>query len=215
MARYIFGGRAEDLVVTEDSGNADALILAASVTVGLYDTAGGTLQTDFLLWGGSDYTVPASSIVTSADGILPAFKGPDGLNALYLSDGRVLVSRSGVIATADDIGDGSTKVMMTTTERTKLAGVASGATANSGDATLLARANHTGTQATSTVTGLVAALAEREPTVRWSSGTSTWAARPTGAAAPFVSFKSTDDVTATAPTDPELQVGDVWIYRKS
>jgi hypothetical protein len=36
----------------------------------------------------------------------------------------------------------------------KLAGIATGATANSTDATLLARANHTGTQAVGTITGL-------------------------------------------------------------
>jgi uncharacterized membrane protein len=44
----------------------------------------------------------------------------------------------------------------------KLDGVAAGATANSADATLLARANHTGTQATNTVTGLDAALAAKQ-----------------------------------------------------
>ena len=46
------------------------------------------------------------------------------------------------------------RLAMTSTERAKLAGVASGATANSSDTTLLARANHTGTQAISTVLGL-------------------------------------------------------------
>jgi hypothetical protein len=39
----------------------------------------------------------------------------------------------------------------TTVEKTKLAGVATGATANSADATLLSRANHTGTQTSSTI----------------------------------------------------------------
>lgn len=46
----------------------------------------------------------------------------------------------------------------TTADQSKLAGIAAGATANSADATLLARANHTGTQAVSTITGLQAAL---------------------------------------------------------
>ena len=41
--------------------------------------------------------------------------------------------------------------VMTATDKTKLDGIASGATANSPDATLLARANHTGTQAASTI----------------------------------------------------------------
>ena len=43
-------------------------------------------------------------------------------------------------------------------EKTKLDGVAAGATANASDATLLARANHTGEQAINTVTGLQTAL---------------------------------------------------------
>ena len=40
--------------------------------------------------------------------------------------------------------------------KSKLDGIASGATVNSSDATLLARANHTGTQAASTISGLAA-----------------------------------------------------------
>lgn len=40
---------------------------------------------------------------------------------------------------------------MTGADKTKLDGIATGATANSSDATLLARANHTGTQASSTI----------------------------------------------------------------
>lgn len=43
---------------------------------------------------------------------------------------------------------------MSSADKTKLDGVSTGATANSPDATLLARANHTGTQAASTITGL-------------------------------------------------------------
>lgn len=46
----------------------------------------------------------------------------------------------------------------TTTEKTKLAGVATAATANDTDANLRNRANHTGEQAISTITGLQAAL---------------------------------------------------------
>lgn len=45
---------------------------------------------------------------------------------------------------ADDLADGSTKVVMTTGERTKLSGVASGATANDSDANLKDRTKHTG-----------------------------------------------------------------------
>jgi hypothetical protein len=48
---------------------------------------------------------------------------------------------------------------MTATQFTKLDGIATGATANSSDATLLARANHTGTQAWSTITSTPTTLA--------------------------------------------------------
>lgn len=65
---------------------------------------------------------------------------------------------SGAAISADKLADGTTLKVMTATERTKLSGVATSATANSSDATLLARANHTGAQAISTVTGLQTAL---------------------------------------------------------
>lgn len=44
----------------------------------------------------------------------------------------------------------------TTAEKNKLAGIAAGATANSTDATLLARANHTGTQPAATISDFAA-----------------------------------------------------------
>ena len=52
---------------------------------------------------------------------------------------------------ADTLTDGTTNKAFLATERTKLSGIATGATANSSDATLLARANHTGTQTASTI----------------------------------------------------------------
>jgi hypothetical protein len=52
----------------------------------------------------------------------------------------------------------ATTASYTTAEQSKLSGIAAGATANSSDATLLNRANHTGAQAIATVTGLQTAL---------------------------------------------------------
>lgn len=54
--------------------------------------------------------------------------------------------------TQDVVPSGTTNKAYTATEQTKLAGIAAGATANSTDATLLARANHTGTQSADTLT---------------------------------------------------------------
>ncbi|MEW5797319.1 MAG: hypothetical protein AB1772_13320 [Candidatus Zixiibacteriota bacterium] len=54
--------------------------------------------------------------------------------------------------------DGTNAGIMTSADKVKLNGIASGATANSTDTFLLDRANHTGAQAISTVTGLQTAL---------------------------------------------------------
>lgn len=50
---------------------------------------------------------------------------------------------------------------MSAADKSKLDGIASGATANSADATLLARANHTGTQAASTISDFAEAVDDR------------------------------------------------------
>lgn len=70
------------------------------------------------------------------------------------------------VVIASSTGDDATLLAATNTEagaftaanKVKLDGIAAGATANSSDAFLLARANHTGSQAISTVTGLQAVL---------------------------------------------------------
>ena len=56
-----------------------------------------------------------------------------------------------VVLNQDEILDGTTYKQYSQTEKTKLAGIATAATANSADATLLARANHTGSQTASTI----------------------------------------------------------------
>lgn len=59
----------------------------------------------------------------------------------------------------------ATTASFTSALNTKLDGVTAGATVNDTDANLKARANHTGTQATSTITGLDAALAGKQATL--------------------------------------------------
>ncbi|MCY1288429.1 hypothetical protein D9M70_374690 [compost metagenome] len=56
---------------------------------------------------------------------------------------------------------------MSAADKTKLNGVASGATANDSDASLKNRANHTGSQAISTVTGLQAVLDSKLSAMQW------------------------------------------------
>lgn len=73
------------------------------------------------------------------------------LNGKANTSSLASISTSG---NSDDLTQGSTKLLMTSAERTKLSGIATGATANQTNAYLLSRANHTGTQAASTITGL-------------------------------------------------------------
>jgi hypothetical protein len=56
---------------------------------------------------------------------------------------------------------------MSAADKTKLDGIPSNATANSSDATLLARANHTGSQAISSVSGLQAALDAKHANIQF------------------------------------------------
>lgn len=61
----------------------------------------------------------------------------------------------------DNMVEGTNTKIMTATERTKLSGVASGATANDSDANLKNRANHTGSQPSSTISDFSSAADAR------------------------------------------------------
>jgi len=88
-------------------------------------------------------------------------------NRIWRWSGSIYVEVVSSPGSTDALTEGSVNLYFTTARgetaaaswwaasasRTKLDGIASGATANSSDATLLARANHTGTQAFSTITG--------------------------------------------------------------
>lgn len=67
----------------------------------------------------------------------------------------------------------NTTASFTTAQETKLSGIATAATANSSDATLLTRANHTGTQAVGTITGLGTLATQSGTFSGTSSGTNT------------------------------------------
>lgn len=68
-----------------------------------------------------------------------------------------------VSLTADDIPNGTTAKQYTATEKTKLAGIATGATANQTDAYLLDRSHHTGTQTASTISDFATAVQTDAP----------------------------------------------------
>lgn len=90
--------------------------------------------------------------------------GTGAANTILGNDARLTDSRTPSTHAATHLGGGTDAIAVATgsvsglesaADKTKLDGVATGATANSSDATLLNRANHTGTQAIGTVTGVV------------------------------------------------------------
>lgn len=86
-----------------------------------------------------------------------ASAGTTNLATTQTATNVTITSDTGTDATVPS-ASGTNAGVLSAADKTKLDGIASGATANSPDATLLNRANHTGTQAISTVSGLQTAL---------------------------------------------------------
>jgi hypothetical protein len=104
-------------------------------------------------------TPPNQAITGTAFTDLPFDPSPGGGGATNLS----IVNRTdSALTIASSTGDDADLLAATASlaglqsalDKAKLNSIASGATANSSDATLLARANHTGTQTAATITGL-------------------------------------------------------------
>lgn len=134
------------------------------IITGLVANAQGTIPSypTLKLTKLTDGTKQDSIVVVNADNTLKqlptsAIKGTTNLDQLAAPTGVTVFSSTGndvvlPLATATNSG------LQSPSDKSKIDGIASGATVNETDAYLLDRANHTGTQTISTVTGLQAGL---------------------------------------------------------
>lgn len=88
----------------------------------------------------------ASTVVTAT------YNDSTGAITLSIGAGQVTNTMLATGINADKLVDGTTNGVFTLANRTKLTGIATGATANDTDANLKARGNHTGTQSADTLT---------------------------------------------------------------
>lgn len=95
-------------------------------------------------------TINGNSLLGSGDLTIGGGGGATNLSYTASATGGTVSSDTGTDATLP-LSDGTNAGLMAPAQHSKLAGIAAGATANSSDATLLNRANHTGTQAAATI----------------------------------------------------------------
>lgn len=116
--------------------------------------------------GVASFNGRAGTVTPQAGDYTPAMVGLGSVDDTADADKPISTATAAALGGKVDkvAGKGLSTEDYTSADKSKLAGITAGATANSSDATLLARANHTGTQAISTVTGLQSALDGKQPT---------------------------------------------------
>lgn len=116
-----------------------------------------------------------------------------------------------VVLDQDDIADGTTYKQYSATEKTKLSGIATSATANDTDANLKARANHTGTQTASTISDFSTAADARITAATgvsvqaYDADLTTWGGK-TAPSGTVVGTTDTQTLSAKTLTTPKIDV---------
>lgn len=130
--------------------------------------------------------------------------GATNLSTTTSATNVVVVSDTGNDATIAAATTSAAGVM-TAADKTKLDAISSGATANQTDTYLLNRANHTGTQAISTVTNLQTSLdAKADLAYTFNNQTGTAYTLVASDAGKFLTLTNTSPVTLTVPTNASV-----------
>ena len=122
--------------------------------------AGGAISTATLATVLDGLSTSTATAVTASDTVLSGFgKLQSQVTATQTAlDAKAPLSHVGAGDTAHAAATTSAAGFMSAADKSKLGGIATGATANSTDATLLARANHTGTQLASTISNFASSV---------------------------------------------------------
>jgi hypothetical protein len=141
--------------ITDVTGLTSTLVVATTSTDGFLSAADKT-KLDGIAAGATANSSNATLLARANHTGEQAISTVTGLQAAL--DGKQAAGSYSVSSHVHAAATTSVDGFLSAADKTKLNGIATGATANSSDATLLARVNHTGVQAISTVTGLQTAL---------------------------------------------------------
>jgi len=131
---------------------AGAQVNDVSTVNGMYGTI--VLNSDSLDDTGHTHKFVTAADITKLGNLSGTNTGDQDLSAL-VPNSRTINTKplsANIVINQDEVLDGTINKQYSAIEKTKLAGIATAATANSSDATLLDRTNHTGTQSADTLT---------------------------------------------------------------
>lgn len=132
--------------------SAGQVIVASSASAAAWQTApsGSAVTADSI----TDATTVGKSVLRASDAQDARTAIGAGTSNLVIGTTASTAKAGNYTPNADNVTESTTRKFLTTTERTKLSGIATGATVNATDAALRARSSHTGTQSASTISDL-------------------------------------------------------------